>query len=326
MARNLTMAAAQLGPIGRTDSKASVVRRLVELVCQAHARGVEFVVFPEMALTTFFPRWYIADRAAVDAYFDSSMPSPETMPLFEEAAKRSIGFYLGFCERAQEGNRVRRFNASVLVDRTGKLLGKYRKVHVPGACANDPTLSFQHLEKLYFEDGNLGFPVFKTTGVTFGMAICNDRRWPETYRALALKGADVVVLGYNSPAQLPDWPDQNALRAFHHLVCMQAAAYQNGLWVVAAAKAGREEGVDMLGHSCVIAPSGEVVALSSTLGDELVAYRCELDLSLYYKSFHDMPRNRRPDQYAGLMDLGGDVRSRADAEACRRYWDPAERA
>lgn len=326
MARFMTMAAAQLGPIARTESKPAVVQRLVELVRQAHRQGVEFVVFPEMALTTFFPRWYLTNRAEADAYFESQMPSPETAPLFEEAARRSIGFYLGFCERTNEGNRVRRFNASILVDRSGTVLGKYRKVHVPGASANDPSMPFQHLEKLYFEDGNLGFPVFKTDDATIGMAICNDRRWAETYRVMAMKGADVVVLGYNSPAQLPDWPDQNSLRAFHHLVCMQAAAYQNGVWVVAAAKAGREEGVDMLGHSCIISPSGEVVALASTLGDELIAYRCNLDLAPYYKSFHDFPRNRRPGQYDNLMGVGGDARAQEDADTHRRYWDAIEQA
>jgi N-carbamoyl-D-amino-acid hydrolase len=320
MTRFLNMAAAQLGPIGRRESKASVVARLVTLMREAHGRGVEFLVYPEMALTTFFPRWYIDDRDAADAYFDAEMPGPETRPLFDEAARLSIGFYLGYCEKAQEGNRVRRFNASVLVDRAGAVLGHYRKVHVPGASANDPSLPFQHLEKLYFEDGDLGFRVFESAGVKIGMAICNDRRWPETYRSLALQGADVVMLGYNSPAQLPDWPDQNSLRAFHHLVCMQSAAYQNGLWVVASAKAGREEGVDMLGHSCVIAPSGEVVALSHSLGDELVPYRCNLDLSPYYKSFHDFDRNRRPQQYRGLADIGGDARTVADNDACRKYW------
>lgn len=321
------MAAAQLGPIGRRETKAEVVRRLVALIEQAARQGVELVVFPEMALTTFFPRWYIEDRAEVEGFFESEMPNADTRPLFDAAARHRIGFYLGFCERAVEGNRVRRFNASILVDRNGRVLGKYRKVHVPGASANDPTMPFQHLEKLYFEDGNLGFPVFDSFNGKVGMAICNDRRWPETYRAMALQGADVVVLGYNSPAQLPDWPDQNAHRAFHHLVCMQSAAYQNGIWIVASAKAGREEGVDMLGHSCVIAPSGDVVALASTLGDELVAYRGDLDMAPYFKSFYDFGRNRRPEQYGQLLtSVGNNERAQADNEACRAYWEAAARS
>lgn len=302
MARYLTLGAAQLGPIARKESRRAVVERLIALLRQSKESGCEFVVFPEMALTTFFPRWYIADQAELDGYFEPAMPGPETQPLFDEAARLAIGFYLGYCELAREGGRARRFNSSVLVDQAGRIVGKYRKIHVPGSAVNDPSLPYQHLEKLYFEDGNLGFPVWEAFGSKIGMAICNDRRWPETYRVMALKGADLVVLGFNSPAQLPDWPDQNAHRAFHHLVCMQAAAYQNGLWIVATAKAGREEGVDMLGHSCIIAPSGDVIALAHGLGDELVIHRADLDLSPYYKSFFDFDRNRRPEHYGILTE------------------------
>jgi hypothetical protein len=102
----------------------------------------------------------------------------------------------------------------------------------------------------------------------------------------------------------------NHLRTFHHLVCMQAGAYQNGTWIVAAAKAGREDGVDMMGQSCVIAPSGEVVALSSTLGDELVCHDADLDLAAVYKRFFDFPNNRRPACYRAIAaEPGGGERA-----------------
>jgi predicted amidohydrolase len=143
------------------------------------------------------------------------------------------------------------------------------------------------------------------------MAICNDRRWPETYRVMALKGADVVLLGFNTPAQMPDYPEQNSHRPFHHLVCMQAAAYQNGLWIAATAKAGPEEGVNLLGHSCIIAPSGDVVALSQGLGDEAVAYRCDLDQAPYFKNFLGLATNRRPEHYAIIAETGGQRRKLA---------------
>ncbi|MBI1777116.1 MAG: N-carbamoyl-D-amino-acid hydrolase [Proteobacteria bacterium] len=302
MPRYLTIAAAQLGPIARSEPRKSVVQRLIALIEQAKARSCELVVFPEMALTTFFPRWYIADQTEVDAYFERDMPSSETQPLFEAAARLQIGFYLGYCELARERGRTHRYNSSILVGRDGKIIGNYRKIHVPGSAVNDPTLPYQHLEKLYFEDGNLGFPVWSTFGTTVGMAICNDRRWPETYRVMALKGAELILLGFNTPTQLPDYPEQNAHRPFHHLVCMQSAAYQNGVWIVATAKAGREEGVDMLGHSCIIAPSGDVAALSQGLGDEIVAYRCDLDMAPYYKNFFGLEQNRRPEHYAIIAE------------------------
>jgi predicted amidohydrolase len=303
MTRFLNLAAGQLGPIARNEPRSSVVKRLIALLHEAKSRGCELVVFPEMALTTFFPRWYISDWAEVDRFFEPSMPSAETQPLFDAAARLGVGFYLGYCELAEEGGKRHRYNTTVLVERNGRIVGKYRKVHVPGSAVNNPDMPFQHLEQLYFEDGNLGFPVWEAFGGKVGMAICNDRRWPETYRVMALQGADLVVLGFNTPSQLPDWPDQNAHRAFHHLLCMQAAAYQNGLWVVATAKAGREEGVDMLGHSCVIAPSGDVVALSHGLGDEIVSYKCDLALSPYFKSFYDFEKNRKPEHYGLLTEL-----------------------
>ena len=94
-------------------------------------------------------------------------------------------------------------------------------------------------------------------------------------------------------------------------MCMQSAAYQNGIWVAASAEAGREAGVDMMGHSCIIAPSGDVVALSQTLGDEVIAYRCDLDMAAYYKSVHGLDENRRPEHYGLIAEPVGVRRARA---------------
>ncbi len=294
----LHVAAAQMGPIAREARRAEIVPRLIALLEQAHRQGVQLVVFPEMALTTFFPRWLIEPGAELDSYFEQSMPGPETQPLFDAARRLGVGFYLGYCEQTPEGHR---YNSSILVERDGRVVGTYRKVHVPGTSEPVPDIPYQHLEKRYFRDGDTGFGVWDAFGGRVGMAICNDRRWPETYRVMALLGADLVVLGYNSPAQLPDWPDQNEHRAMHHLLPMQAAAYQNGLWVVATAKAGREEGVDMLAHSCIVAPTGSVVAQSYTFGDELVSANIDLSLSAYYKSFHGLWSNRRPAHYGPIV-------------------------
>ena len=294
----LAVAAAQLGPIGRGETREVVVGRLVALLEAAAGQGVELVVFPEMALTTFFPRWLIAPGAELDSYFEDSMPGVATQPLFDAARRLGVGFYLGYCERTGEGAR---YNSSVLVGGDGVVVGTYRKIHVPGTVDPVAGIAFQHLEKRYFRDGDLGFPVWDAFGGRVGMAICNDRRWPETYRAMALQGADLIVLGYNSPAQMPDWPEQNEHRAFHHLVCMQAGAYQNGVWVVATAKAGREEGVDLLGHSCIVAPTGSIVAQSYGFGDELVTARIDLSLAGYFKSFHGLFTNRRPAQYGAIV-------------------------
>src|SRR5919108_5779921 len=109
MPRRLKVSSAQLGPIHLRDSRASVVKRLVEMLKEADSRGSKFVVFPELALTTFFPRWWMEDQAEVDKYFEAQMPSPETLPLFELAREKKVGFYLGYAELTEEEGKVRRF-------------------------------------------------------------------------------------------------------------------------------------------------------------------------------------------------------------------------
>ena len=147
MTRIIQAAAAQMGPIAKSESRKDTVRRLIALMRQAKERGAELVVFTEMALTTFFPRWLIEDEAELDSYYEREMPGPATQPLFDEAKKLGVGFYLGFAELVLEEGRKRRFNTSILVNRNGEIIGKYRKVHLPGHNEPQPNRVHQHLEK-----------------------------------------------------------------------------------------------------------------------------------------------------------------------------------
>jgi predicted amidohydrolase len=301
MTRKITVGAAQFGPVHRSESKQDVVKRLIALMREGHARGCDLVVFTEVALTAFFPHWHITDPDELDAYFEREMPSPVTQPLFDEAARLHVGFHLGYAELVWEGGEKRHYNTAVLVNKHGQILGKYRKIHLPGYDCHQPGQPFQNLEKLYFDVGNLGFRTWRAFGGEIGVCICNDRRWPETYRTLALQGAEMVVLGYNTPLHNPALPSSDPLANFHNHLCMQAGAYQNALWVVGVAKAGLEEGVMQIGQSCIIAPTGEIVAMASTLEDELVVARCDLDLAqLYREKLWNFARNRRVEHY-GLI-------------------------
>ncbi len=313
MTRIVTVGAAQLGPIARTDTRASVVVRMQALLQQAHGAGCDLVVFPELALTTFFPRWYFEDQADVDAFFERAMPGPETQPLFDTAKKLGIGFCLGYAELVEEGGRVRRFNTAITVDKSGTILARYRKIHLPGHAEHEPWRRFQHLEKRYFEVGDLGFAAFRASfgegkaGI-FGMAICNDRRWPETYRVLGLQGVEMILIGYNTPVHNPPAPEHDALSHFHNQLVMQSGAYQNGTWVVGVAKAGLEEGVEQIGNSIIVAPSGEIVGACTTTGDELAVARCDLDLTLSYKNTtFDFARHREPAHYRMIVERKGAV-------------------
>src|SRR5690606_25452690 len=114
----------------------------------------------------------------------------------------------------------------------------------PGHDQFEPWRPFQHLERRYFEESPEGFSTWRAFGGTVGMALCNDRRWSETYRVLALRGADIILIGYNTPIHYAPDPDQNSLQSFHNSLVMQAGAYQNGAFVVGVAKGGVEEGVE----------------------------------------------------------------------------------
>ena len=147
MDRQFIVAAAQMGPIAKEEPRRSCVARLIAMLREAHSRGAKLVVFPELALTTFFPRWMIEDPEELAAWFETEIPGPATQPLFAAAADLGVGFYLGYAERIEEDGQARHFNTSILVGPDGKILGKYRKVHLPGHDAAQPGRAFQHLEK-----------------------------------------------------------------------------------------------------------------------------------------------------------------------------------
>lgn len=229
--RVVRVAAAQMGPIDKHHTRADAVDRLCALLQRAADLGAQLVVFPELALTTFFPRWFVDDIASCDHYYEREMPGRETQRLFDLAKKLQVGFSLGYAELTADG---RRFNTQVLVERDGRIVAKYRKVHIPGHASNEPGRPFQHAERYYFEPSDEGFGVWDAFGGRIGMMICNDRRWPETYREMGLQGVELIVCGYNTPLQyIPD-PSQDRLAGFHNGLVMQAGAYQNGTFVVAS--------------------------------------------------------------------------------------------
>lgn len=293
---------------------------MVRLLEHAHKRGVELVVFPELALTTFFPRHYHEDITEADHWFERSMPSAETAPLFAAARKYGIGFHLGYAEIASEPDetgtlRKRRFNTSILVGPEGDILLKYRKVHLPGHAEFLTRRVVQHLEKRYFEVGNLGFPVIRAPmgtvdGINMGMMICNDRRWPEAWRVLGLQNVELVALGYNTPSLNMEAGGFEAhhLRVFHSHLSIQAGCYQNACFAVATAKAGIEDGAELFGHSIIVNPQGEIIAMADTWDDQLITADANLDLcTLGRTTVFEFAAHRRPEAYTRITEQVGAV-------------------
>jgi predicted amidohydrolase len=299
MTRKIIVGAAQMGAIQLSTSRREVMDRMLALLGEAHHRGCDLVVFPELTLTSFFARHFISDPE-LGGYFEKEMPGPDTQPLFDAARRYGISFYLGYAEEVPETGE--RYNTAILVGKDGSIVGKYRKIHLPGSVEPDPrrTPDRQNFEKRYFRVGDLGFPVFNNLGGVMGMALCNDRRWPETYRVMGLQGVEMVMLGYNTGSIDAFSDEEPHLKMLQNHISMQAGAYQNRTWVVGVAKAGPEDGVPLMGGSVIISPSGQIVAQAVTQGDELITASCDLDHCTATKGTTLSLANRRPEFY-GLI-------------------------
>ena len=308
MTRTLRIAGAQMAGTQKADTRRHTLDRLIALLEQAAADRATLVVFPELAFTTFFPRWLIPTTQERDTYFEREMPNPRVQPLFTRARELNIGFHIGYAERTPEGKR---FNTSIIVNPDGTLLGKYRKIHLPGSVEPREGARFQQLEKRYFDYGDLGFPTFRApqfAGGILGMLICNDRRWPEAWRVLALRGAELVVIGYNSASYDPNGGETEtaASRTEHSQLAARANAYMNATWAVTIAKAGDEDGSGLIGGSCITDPNGHIVAEAKTLGDEIIIADCDLNACQQGREkMFNFAQHRRPQWYGPITTQTG---------------------
>jgi N-carbamoyl-D-amino-acid hydrolase len=300
----MKIAGAQLGAIQKADSRESVIKRMIALLDEAASKGADLVVYPELALTTFFPRWYMEDQAEIDFWFETEMPNAATQPLLDRARELNIAITFGYAEKTEDGHY---YNTSIITDRQANIVGKYRKVHLPGHSEYDTERAFQHLEKRYFEPGDLGFNVWRNEGVIMGMAICNDRRWPETFRCLGLQGVELVTIGYNTPSVNAQMSAEGLeKRLFHSELSLQAGAYQNATYVAGIAKAGVEDGHPLMGGSIIVDPDGFILARAVTEEDELIIAECDFaKCDFGKKTIFDFERHRRIEHYGRITSQTG---------------------
>lgn len=284
MPRTIKLAAAQMGPNNEGMPREAIVGRMIALLDRAISDGVELIAYPEMALTTYFPKKV---RPDFDQFFETEVPPKALEPLLRRAAAARVAVHVGFCEKADG----RYFNTALLTDRDGRLCGTFRKIHLPGTKAPDGFA--QVFEPYYFAHGDTGYRVFDCAGARMGVAICQDRRYPESYRCLALQGAEIILIGYNTPAS-PLALDLNEL-------CMRSGAYANLCFVVGVAKAGVEDGVELIGGSCIINPLGQVLAKAATTGDELVVARIDLDQMVPVRKRWNFLGRRQPQHYGFVL-------------------------
>lgn len=311
--RKFTVAGVQLGPIMKATPKEETVQRLVGLLKESASKGAKLAVFPELALTSFFPRWFIESQEEVDSYFEKGDISKGVVkPLFDAAKELGVGFVLGYAELTEDGHH---FNTCILVDNKGEIVYKYRKAHLPGFIEPTEGIKFQQLEKRYFEYGDLGFKAYKSNpewiDSTIGMLICNDRRWPEAWRCYALQGMDLCINGYNTAANgtaLFGAKEDKELRQYHSDLSTTANAYFNSCFAISVAKAGVEDGQGLIAGSIIVDPNGKVIAQAKTEGDELLIAEIDLEESVNgKKKMFDFSRHRRPELYTRLIEQKGAI-------------------
>ncbi|KAL6237498.1 hypothetical protein BDW75DRAFT_248969 [Aspergillus navahoensis] len=359
--RQVTFAAAQLGPNQRSDPRESILSRMTALLDQAASQSppAQVVVFPELAFTTFFPRYFIAGEQELHSYFEFESPgcpidqSPNVKPFFEYVKRLGVDVYVGYAEAWNDGQTTEYYNSAVYYSgRSGRVLAKYRKVHLPGAFEPFPEPgATQQLEKRYFKNG-ISFQAFRAPGLVddalkatattaatatatpvpdapppsdgrgdpiFGMLICNDRRWPEGWRAYGLQGAEVVLCGYNTTAYAPQllgsdlYESKPLSRAeteqevlYHHRLSLTANSYMNACFSVNVAKAGEEDGHPLIAGTCIVDPKGYVVAEARTKEDEIVTATLDLRRCRAGKTrTFDLGRHRQLNAYGLLLERAG---------------------
>lgn len=288
MARRVTIAAGQLGPA--SDDKRANLQTILGLIDDAARGGAAVISLPELSLTKYFGHWNTRDFARM---FDE-VPGPHTRPVQERARQHGIAVILPLAERAG----VTFYNTAVLVGPDGEIIGRYRKMHLPGSYPEKDKGAFTY-ERLYFTPGNLGFPTFEVAGMRVGVQICHDRNFPEGYRILALGGAELVFTPTNMPVVGAVWQSdiwETTLRL---------RAYENGCFHVGIGKAGVEDGVPYVGDSVVISPlGGLIVAQAKTDGTELVLAEIDVDDVHEARTRMPFPRDRRPEYYGPLAEWG----------------------
>jgi predicted amidohydrolase len=291
MSRKITVAAGQLGP--NSDNRAENTERMIALLEQGKKKGVNIICYPEWSLSPFaFTTQPL--KGPREPFFDQ-IPNDLTKPLFQKAKEYGIAMIVPYAE--QEGTRF--YNSSIVVNEDGEILGKYRKNHIPLTIFPDSGKATY--EKLYFEPGNLGHPVFtlKTVNAKIGIQTCYDRRYPEGYRILTLKGAEIVF----NPVNFATYEHKGRGGTWGRI--LQARGLENGIFIVAPNKAGTERNRHNVGRSMIINYNGDIIAEGKNEGDELVSMTIDLDDGTAQRSMRPWTRDLRPDLYRELFELYG---------------------
>lgn len=261
-----------------SEDKAANIQRGHDAVAKAAAEGAQIICFAELAFDRFYPQRHATDETLAQA---EPIPGPITDAFAKQAAELGVVLVLNMFER--DGQRT--FDSSPVIDADGSLLGITRMIHIT---------DYEHFHETgYYAPGDTGAPVYDTRFGKIGVAICYDRHYPEYMRALAVAGAEIVVIP--QAGAVGEWPEGL------YEAEMRVSAFQNGYFTALCNRVGVEEILTFGGESFVCVPDGRVVAAAGEGTEETLI--CDLELAeIAESSAHRLfLRDRRPSLYGAWI-------------------------
>ena len=261
-----------------SPDKSGNVARGLAAVDRAAADGARLAVFAELAFEPFYPQ----RPADADPHrLAETVPGPLTGAFAERARRHGMVIVLNLYER--EGANA--YDCSPVIDADGRLLGRTRMIHITEyACFH---------EQGYHTPGDTGAPVYETKAGRIGVAICYDRHYPEYMRALAVGGADVVIVP--QAGAVDEWPEGL------YEAEMRVAAFQNGYFTALCNRVGKEDMLDFAGESFVCGPDGEVLARAPRSADAIVYADLDLAAAATSNARRLFMKHRRPQLYGDWL-------------------------
>ena len=276
----MTVRSALIQTTGSLDKEENIVKHL-ELIEEAASQGSQITCLQELFSSPYFCQ--VQDAKWLSHV--EPIPGPTTERMQEVAKKHSMVLVLPLFEEEAPGIY---YNAAVVIDADGTLLGKYRKTHIPQLPG--------FWEKFYFRPGNLGYPVFETRYGRVGVYICYDRHFPEGARILGLNGAEIVYMPSATSRGL-------SMHLWH--IEQTAHAIANGYFVGTINRVGQESELgpnDYYGSSYFCDPRGQIIAQASDTEEEVLVADLDLDLVRQVRNEWQFYRDRRPDAYGKIVD------------------------
>lgn len=261
------------------------LKKAIEKIREAQKKGAQIISLSELFLSPYFCQ--VND----DRFFSlaEAIPGPTTEALSQLAKELKVVLVASLFEKDKNNY----YNTAIVIDADGKLLGKYRKVHIPDDLQN------HYSEMYYFKPGDLGIKPFETRYGKIGVLVCWDQWYPEAARTLALQGAKIIFYPTAIGWQVNQKSDAIANKEFEAWVTIQRShAIANGVIVASANRTGLENHIEFWGGSFVCEPYGNILTQASHAKEEVLIAQCDLNQIDIYRKDWPFLTCRRTDAYS----------------------------